>query len=210
MESMTGFGSSTEVVGEFEITVLCRSVNNKGLTVSFRMPRQTAHLEQALNRSARELFSRGRIDVNIALEAGEGASLPEPDLNLARAYIRASEKLSGEFYLTSSPDSFALVTLPGVMRQPEPAQGEGFDESLLSACNDAFTALLTNRREEGHALEECFRDSLGKIAELAVPVSRGQSERVKGVFQEMNSLESRSLMRTDWHRSWPFYLTEWT
>jgi uncharacterized protein (TIGR00255 family) len=184
MESMTGFGSTTEVVGGYEVTILCRSVNNKGLTVSFRIPRQTAHLEQALGRAARELFSRGRIDVNISLEAKEGASLPEPDLDLARAYIRASEKLSGEFYLTSSPDSFSLVTLPGVMRQPEPEEGEGFDESLLSACNDAFAALLANRREEGNALEEHFRDSLGKIAELSVPVSRGQSERVKGVFLE--------------------------
>lgn len=181
---MTGFGSAIEVVGGHEITILCRSVNNKGLTVSFRMPRQTAHLEQTLNKAARELFSRGRVDVNIALEAQDGASLPEPDLNIARAYIKASEKLSGEFYLTSSPDSFALVTLPGVMRQPEPAGGEGFDESLLSACSRAFTSLLANRREEGGALEGYFRDSLSRIAELAVPVYRAQSDRVRGVFLE--------------------------
>lgn len=182
MESMTGFGSATEVVGKFEITVLCRSVNNKGLTVSFKMPRQTAHLEQALNKAIRELFTRGRIDVHISLEAGEDAALPEPDLNLVRAYLRAAEKLSGEFFLTSSPDSFALVTLPGVMRQPEPAQGEGFEASLLSACDAAFASLRANRREEGNSLLVLFRESLQRIGEISVPVHKGQSERIERAF----------------------------
>lgn len=184
MESMTGFGSSVKVVGAFEITVLCKSVNNKGLTVSFRMPRQTAHLEQALNRSARELFSRGRIDVSVSVEAGEDAALPAPDLELARAYLKAAEKLSGEFYLTSSPDSFSLVTLPGVMRQPEPTEGQDFDSSLTAVCTEALKALRSSRLEEGAVLETTFRDTLNRIAELALPVYEGHSRRVDQLFQE--------------------------
>ncbi len=66
MESMTGFGICSKVIESHKITVLTKSVNNKGLSLVFRIPRETAHLEQALHRIAREMFSRGRIDVNIS------------------------------------------------------------------------------------------------------------------------------------------------
>lgn len=184
MESMTGFGSASRLVGAFQITVLSRSVNNKGLTVSFRMPGQLAHLEQALNRVFREVFSRGRIDTAVSVEAGEGAALPQPDLDMAGAYIRALEKITNEFHLASSPDAFSLVTLPGVMRQPEPPEDKGFDESIVSVCSDAVQALLSSRREEGAGLKRTFSDSLAGIASLAAPVFSGHSKRVQDVFQE--------------------------
>lgn len=184
MESMTGFGCAGKTIGAHKITVLTRSVNNKGLTVSFKLPRETAHLEQSMNTACREMFSRGRIDVNISVEADRGGALPEPDIDLSRAYIKAAETLAGEFYLTSSPDAFRLVTLPGIMRIAEPSSGEGFEDALISTCNESFKALLDSRREEGSVLENVFRESLKKIDALSVPVEQGHSRRVEAIFQE--------------------------
>ncbi len=184
MESMTGFGNSSQVVDKYRITVLVKSVNNKGLGLHFRMPREAAHLEEALYRKGKELFSRGRIDVNVSVESDKGGILPEPDITLARAYLEGADKLAKEFFLTSSPDAFRLVTLSGMMRVPDPSAGEGFDQNLLSAVKEAFQHLLNSRREEGNGLASMFAEKLQLIDKLSVPVSEGHSQRVTHLFCE--------------------------
>ena len=184
MESMTGFGNSSQVVGVCRITVLAKSVNNKGLGLHFRLPREAAHLEEALYRRGKELFLRGRIDVAVSVESDTGGSLPEPDLTLARAYLDGADKLVKEFFLTSSPDAFRLVTLPGMMRVPDPSGEEGFDQGLVSTVEEAFQQLLVSRRSEGEGLAEMFRESLDRISVLSGPVAEAHSERVEYLFSE--------------------------
>jgi len=184
MESMTGFGSSSQVVGVHRITVLAKSVNNKGLSLHFRLPREAAHLEEVLYRHGKQLFSRGRIDITVTVESETGVSLPEPDLTLARAYLDGADKLVKEFFLTSSPDAFRMVTLPGIMRVPDPSDGEGFDQSLISAVEEALQQLLVSRRREGDGLADMFRESLKSIGVLSGPVAEAHSERVEHLFGE--------------------------
>jgi len=184
MESMTGFGNGSQVVGVYRITVLAKSVNNKGLGLHFRLPREAAHLEEALYRRGKELFLRGRIDVAVSVESDTGGSLPEPDLTLARAYLDGADKLVKEFFLTSSPDAFRLVTLPGMMRVPDPSGEEGFDQGLVSTVEEALQQLLVSRRSEGEGLAEMFRESLDRISVLSGPVAEAHSERVEYLFSE--------------------------
>lgn len=184
MESMTGFGNSAQVVGKYKITVLIKSVNNKGLGLHFRMPREAAHLEEALNKRGKELFSRGRVDVNVSVESDSGGALPEPDITLARAYLEGADKLAKEFFLTSSPDAFRLVTQSGIMRVPDLSDGEGFDEKLLEAVEEAFQGLLCSRRDEGNGLASMFAENLKKIGELSGPVAEAHGERVAHLFAE--------------------------
>ncbi len=184
MESMTGFGNGSQVIDKYRITVLVKSVNNKGLGLFFRMPREAAHLEEALYKRGKELFSRGRIDVNVSVDSDSGGALPEPDITLARAYLEGADKLAKEFFLTSSPDAFRLVTLSGIMRIPDPSAGTGFDENLQSAVEEAFQGLLLSRREEGNGLALMFAENLKRIGELSVPVADAHGERVTHIFSE--------------------------
>jgi uncharacterized protein (TIGR00255 family) len=184
MESMTGFGNSSQAVDGYIVTAFAKSVNNKGLSLHFRLPREAAHLEETLYRRGKELFSRGRVDVAVAVESDTGGSLPEPDVTLARAYLEGADKLVKEFFLTSSPDAFRLVTLPGIMRVPDPSDGEGFDQSLVSVVEKAFQQLLVSRREEGNGLAAVFSEGFNHIGALAVPVAETHSERVEHLFTE--------------------------
>ncbi|MCK5786364.1 MAG: YicC family protein [Candidatus Sabulitectum sp.] len=184
MESMTGFGNGSQLVDKYKITVLVKSVNNKGLGLHFRMPREAAHLEEALYRRGKALFSRGRIDVNVSVETDSGRSLPEPDITLARAYLEGADALAKEFFLTSSPDAFRLVTLSGMMRVADPSEGEGFDKNLVSAVEEAFQRLLLSRREEGNGLSLMFAENLKRIGELSGPVADGHGQRVAHLFTE--------------------------
>jgi uncharacterized protein (TIGR00255 family) len=184
MESMTGFGNGAEVVDKYRITVYAKSVNNKGLGLFFRMPREAAHLEEVLYRRGKELFQKGRIDINISVDSDTGAALSEPDIDLARAYLEGADKLAEEFSLSSSADAFMLVTLPGIMRVPDPPAGEGFDKTLISAAEQAFQHLLDSRREEGNGLAAVFHNQLIRMGELSNPVAAAHGERVSHLFTE--------------------------
>ncbi len=175
---MTGFGQAAQVVGGQKITVLVKSVNNKGLSVRFRMPRELLHLEQSLHALASDFFSRGRIDVSLTLEGSEGGSVQAPDINLARSYIEGAEKLAKEFCITSCPDAFSLVTLPGIMQVKDVSETEGFDQAVQSVCREALESLQKSRRAEGSGQMAVFSESLKRIAELAAPVAEAHSKRL--------------------------------
>jgi len=184
MESMTGFGNRTEFIGEYQVTVLAKSVNNKGLSLHFRLPKDISHLEKKLYDQAREIFSRGRIDLNILIDASSGEVTPEPDFPLAKAYIDSANKIAKEYFLTSSPDAFDIVTIPGIMKAPDFNDTSDFIDKLIGIVQKAFQDLLVSRREEGNGLFSVFETNMKKIEELSTPVSEGHKGRVEHLFDE--------------------------
>jgi len=197
MESMTGFGNRTEFIGEYQVTVLVKSVNNKGLSLHFRMPKDFSHLEKQMYDRAKELFSRGRIDLNISIDSNFGGVMPEPDFILAKAYIDSANKIAKEYFLTSSPDAFDIVTIPGIMKLPDFREASGFTEELIDIVQKAFQDLLDSRREEGNGLFSVFERNMKKIKELSTPVSDGHKDRVEYLFNERKKRISELVESTD-------------
>ena len=184
MESMTGFGNRTEFIGEYQVTVLAKSVNNKGLSLHFRLPKDISHLEKQLYDQAREIFSRGRIDLNVLIDVSSGGLIPEPDFVLAKAYIDSANKIANEYFLTSSPDAFDIVTIPGIMKAPDFYDTSDFADKLIGIAQKVFHDLLNSRQEEGNGLFSVFEANMKKIKKLSDPVSEGHRNRVEYLFDE--------------------------
>ena len=66
---MTGFGRCSLDSGGIRVTVEARSVNQKGLFVGVRTPREYAALEERIRDAVRTRFSRGRIDIALRVDA---------------------------------------------------------------------------------------------------------------------------------------------
>ena len=68
IRSMTGFGRAVEQIDGLDITVEIKSVNNRYLDASVRLPRSHSYLEEKIKREllARGI-SRGKIEVNISI-----------------------------------------------------------------------------------------------------------------------------------------------
>ncbi len=67
IKSMTGYGRAAQTIGGREITVEIRSVNNRYLDCSVKLPRVFGFAEDAVKGRVKEEISRGKVDVFISV-----------------------------------------------------------------------------------------------------------------------------------------------
>ena len=72
IKSMTGYGRAVETVNGREFTVELRSVNNRYLDCSVRLPRLVSFAEDAVKQAVKASVSRGKVDVYISIRAEGG------------------------------------------------------------------------------------------------------------------------------------------
>ena len=68
IRSMTGFGRSEARTERFEMRVEARSVNNRNLRVTFRLPETLQGLESELEKRVRLIVSRGTVVIVAVLD----------------------------------------------------------------------------------------------------------------------------------------------
>ena len=66
VKSMTGYGRAVETVNGREFTVEIRSVNNRYLDCSIKLPRMLSFAEDALKQAVKAAVSRGKVDVFVS------------------------------------------------------------------------------------------------------------------------------------------------
>ena len=71
IRSMTGYGRAVETIDGREITAELRSVNNRYLDCTVKMPRLYAFAEDSVKTHVKSAISRGKVDVFIAVNVME-------------------------------------------------------------------------------------------------------------------------------------------
>lgn len=86
IKSMTAFGRCSGIEGEKNITVEIKSVNNRFLDCSVKLPRTYSYIEDRIKPylQSRGIF-RGKIDVNISITAENGS---DTKINLDENYLK--------------------------------------------------------------------------------------------------------------------------
>ena len=69
IKSMTGYGRAVEMVNGREFTVELRSVNNRYLDCTVKMPRSLSFAEEAVKQAVKSAVSRGKVDVYISVKS---------------------------------------------------------------------------------------------------------------------------------------------
>ena len=69
---MTGYGRSVQTLNGREFTVEIRSVNNRYLDCSVKMPRSVSFAEEAVKQAVKASVSRGKVDVFISIKSENG------------------------------------------------------------------------------------------------------------------------------------------
>ena len=69
IKSMTGYGRARKTLNKRDITVEVRSVNNRYLDCTVKMPRMYTFAEDAIKQRVQKAISRGKVDVYISVDA---------------------------------------------------------------------------------------------------------------------------------------------
>ena len=94
IKSINGYGRAVETVNGREYTVELRSVNNRYLDCTVKLPRAFSFAEDAVKQQVKTAVSRGKVDVFISVQ-NEGASDTKVTLNepVVLEYIQAMQRM---------------------------------------------------------------------------------------------------------------------
>ena len=112
---MTGYGRAVQTLNGREITVELRSVNNRFLDCSVRLPRAFSYAEDALKQSVKERVSRGKVDmfvsVNVTAAENVRITLNRPVLE---GYLEALRTIAKDYRIREDITATSLTRFPDV------------------------------------------------------------------------------------------------
>ncbi len=206
VKSMTGYGRAVETVNGREFTVEIRSVNNRYLDCTVKLPRSFSFAEEAVKAAVKAAVSRGKVDVYISVrsetEADIQVTLNKPVLE---GYLAAMRQMVEDYGVRDDISVSTLSRMGDVFVVEKPqADEDQLKADLLGVVDKALAAYDAMRRTEGLALENDLRSRAATILELVAQVEelnpktvsdyrRRLEEKMREVLENKSIDESRIL-----------------
>ena len=177
---MTGYGRAVETVNGREFTVELRSVNNRYLDCSVRLPRMLSFAEDAVKQAVKTSISRGKVDVFISVRSEAGDEV-QVTLNqsVVKSYLAAMHQMVDEFGVADDISVSAVSRLPEVFIIEKPqVDEEQLMSDLMGVVGKALEGYDAMRCTEGEALDRDLRSRGQTILELVAQVEEGNGKTV--------------------------------
>lgn len=181
MRSMTGYGRSSFVCDEINVSVEASSVNKRNLETIVSLPRDWQALERDLLLLARETVARGRVNVTVkALQAQSIGNKPPWDGNCLREDLDRLREFAEKENIPFHPDASLIARLAAnqTTERVLPDHGE-VNDSLRTATREALEAMNATRLEEGERLANDLSartKTLGDLVDKVEKASAGIAE----------------------------------
>lgn len=209
IHSMTGYAAVQRVQDGACYALEVRSLNNKYLKLSIKVPESLQFLESEMDKMVRGRLTRGSVSLALRVrrEAGGGA-VPINAAALQR-YVQELVAVSLPPDIATSMDLATLASLPGVCEVP-PIDDTSRDQVLGLATeltNQAMDVMIEMRKREGHTLRAdlaacCneIKERVDQVANRAPHVIDEYHERLRARVEILMKssrldLESEGLMR---------------
>ena len=180
VKSMTGYGRAVETVNGREFTVELRSVNNRYLDCTVKLPRMLSFAEDSVKQAVKGTISRGKVDVFISLRS-EGAADVKISLNeaMVEGYLAAMHQMAKDYGIREDISVSLLSRMPDVFTVEKPeVDEEQLLADLLSVVDKALEHYDAMRTAEGKALENDLRSRGQTILALVEQVEAGSGQTV--------------------------------
>ena len=180
IKSMTGYGRAVETVNGREFTVELRSVNNRYLDCSVKMPRSVSFAEEAVKQAVKQAVTRGKVDVFISVKS-EGADDTTVSLNqpVLEGYLVAMRQMVTQYGVQDDISVSTVSRLPEIFTvERKEVDEDALKTDLLSVVSKALESYDAMRCTEGAALDADLRRRGNTILELVTQVEAGNAQTV--------------------------------
>ena len=190
IKSMTGYGRAVETVNGREFTVEVRSVNNRYLDCSVRLPRMLTFGEDAVKQAVKAAVSRGKVDVFISVRSEAGDEVVVSlNRGVLEGYLNAMRQMVAEYEVQDDISVSVVSRLPEVFSVEKPeVDEEQLLKDLMQVVGQALESYNAMRAREGAALDADLRSRGNTILGLVAQVEQGSAQTV---FDYRARLESK-------------------
>jgi len=186
IRSMTGFGSAAGQVDGVEYAVEVRSVNNRYLKTTIKLPEGLSAVEADIEQLVRGRAQRGTVMLSVRMRLPDDQAACHVNTRVLSDYLDQLRPLEVEANPLLRVDLATLLQLPGVCEPPSIEELlEGTREGLLAIVGEALDGLVEMRRKEGDALKadllvncDAVESNLAAVGEAAPQVVLDYQERL--------------------------------
>lgn len=166
VRSMTGYGRETSESVQWKVTVEMKSVNNRFLDITVKMPKQYNPLEDSIKKEISAVLNRGHVDAYITVEeVGERKQSIAVDMDLALDYCRAMKEIAEATNLPYQINLTDVASYYGVMTaQKEESDLDELWETMRVAVKGSLKQLFDMRVTEGSKLAVDIESRLDILA----------------------------------------------
>ena len=170
IKSMTGYGSAKGTVEGIEVSVELKSVNNKFLDTSIRLPRSFLFAEETIKQAVSSHISRGKVDVFVTIDSSMADDMVvrvnEP---LLKGYLDALNSIADKYGLANDASVMNVSRLPDVLSvEKKELDADAVAEGMRAIAEQALCDFDRMRIVEGEKLKA---DVLSKLENIENYVS---------------------------------------
>lgn len=182
LRSMTAYGRHSQTVGDKEIIIELRSVNNRFLDCTVKLPRNYSYLEDKIKKEiSAKGISRGKLEVNVIINHQAKESEITLDKGFAEGYIAALRALRDEFGLRDDISVMSVARHPDIFTVKTPEVDEEKEwADVLSVLSPAIDGFIATREREGANLERDMVAKIDNLRELLAKVAKLSEKDIKG------------------------------
>jgi uncharacterized protein (TIGR00255 family) len=190
IKSMTGYGGAKGSVEGLEISVELKSVNNRYLDTSVRMPRSFIFAEDSVKSAVQNHISRGKVDVFVSVDSSTAGDMAvkvnEP---LLKGYIDAVKHIAQEYNLPNDLTALSVSRFPDVLSvEKTDLDAEAISAGITKITEQALDDFDAMRLREGEKLRD---DVLSRLETIDSLVTIVEQESPKTVAEYRARLESK-------------------
>ncbi len=181
IKSMTGYGRGEAELNNRTIVIELRSVNNRYLDCSVRLPRSCSFAEEGIKSRVKAATSRGKVDVFVSVDSTQADAVAvKVNRPLAESYLKAFGELSEAFDIRNDVTVSVLSRFPDVLTVEKlPQDQDALASDLYAALDLALADFDRMRSTEGEKLKQDLLCKLAHLEDFVTQVEARSPQTVK-------------------------------
>jgi len=190
IQSMTGYGAAQHVDAGACYSLEIRSLNNRYLKLSIKLPEHLQYLESDVDRLLRTRLYRGSVTCALRIRTEDSSGARSLNVAALAAYVEQLTRVPVPDGVKTSIELASLTTLPGVCDAPDlDERAQERQRGIVTALtHKVIDALVEMRGREGQAL---LADLYGCCEQMRILIAE-VAQRAPVVVEEYHRrLEAR-------------------
>ncbi len=195
---MTGYGRAEETFQGCKITVELRSVNNRYLDCSVRIPRLYLFAEDGVKTRVQKTISRGKVDVFVTMDNGGGEQVQvKVNQPVADSYYAALTQLAQRYELAGDISVSLLSRFPEVLLAEQAEEDtEAMAANIYAVLDRALADFDQMRTREGERMKADILTRADTIQEKVALVEERSPQTVADYRAKLEARMNEVLANT--------------
>jgi uncharacterized protein (TIGR00255 family) len=192
ISSMTGYGKGLIQEGDLSVEVEIKSLNNRYLDLSLRLPRFLSAKELEIREKVKNRIKRGKVYLSVTVRRGDlEEKFSEVDSEAVKYAVKVLKDVRKSAGLKDKIKLTDVLQFQNMFFKEDDKQA-GEEMPLVEKAIDAAVDSMNNMREtEGKELEKDVRKRLGMIEDSLNKIEGQKEDDLKTYFQKLKERASQ-------------------